>query len=344
MNHPHLLQKMAPARARAAASEYLCSLITGEAASSTGANDLAALPPEERTPRALIEAITPGERATVPWFVRSALADVLGPATQLLARRFPLPFHRQFCQLIPVEDFRATDVLFAADAFKVEPLSESYEIKTTVASDATFEATSIQPRTVARVVKISRELIHADTRLGYFSTAASALLRAAYQHEASAVFTLLESGATLPDGDPWFDATNSVSAASVPTTLEAALGALASQSIDGECLDLQPGALVIPATWGIQASDILADVLVGMGRGSLQVFRSGRVTAGYLFADPAVAPAVGLAGFDEVLPLLDTRRGPSGSAADSGLEIRVRHDYGTAPLSRRGIVKMTITA
>ena len=71
----------------------------------------------------------------------------------------------------------------------------------------------------------------------------------------------------------------------------------------------------------------------------IKIVTSNQVTSGFLMADPTVAPSLGLIGFGSMTPQVDLNPKPS---ARYGLQTRVEHNFAVAPLSRRGIVKLTV--
>ena len=111
---------------------------------------------------------------------------------------------------------------------------------------------------------------------------------------------------------------------------------------NGEFVDNTPAVLVVPASWVIRISDSLVDLALHLGK--LTIIRTGRVQSGYLFANPAAHPAIVLAGLNNDLqPELTVNTKPKMNL-DIGLELRVLHDFAAIPVSRLGIVKMSVTA
>lgn len=345
----HLLTRLAPGQAKKAVSQFLTRTVVPESVRSgeipsPACIDLESLPPEDRTLEQMVRALEPdvaGRSGQIPWTQRNALIDVLTPALKTLERTYPTPAHRAFCRLVPVTDYLSKTFVNGLDGLTLQQVHEHGEYPKITERMITAEIETGAVQTFGLILSLTRETLANDTASQFFGSAANALTGAAYRHEAGQVYGLLESGATLADGQPWFDASNSVSQASILGALTAGFELFAGQQFaSGEFTDAQPGVLVIPASWSIIASDIVSDILLSVGAGQLQVVKSGRISSGYIFANPVACPSIGLAGFLGVRPQLELNNRLRLESND-GLQLKVRHEYCPIPLSRVGIVKMT---
>jgi hypothetical protein len=86
----------------------------------------------------------------------------------------------------------------------------------------------------------------------------------------------------------------------------------------------------------------LSDILVNIAANGLRVLKSGRITSAYLFANPAECPSLGLAGFGDIRPAIELNNRIKLSS-NAGAELKVRHEYSAVPLSRVGVVKMSVS-
>jgi hypothetical protein len=226
--------------------------------------------------------------------------------------------------------------LTALDGLQVEEVIESGEFQDIRESTLDIEREVTTLKRYGSILSLTVESVTNDLS-GVFARSADGLIAACYRKEASAVYGALENGATLNDGQAWFDSTNSITSASVAAALADGLEALAGQTYsDGELVDAQPSVILVPAGWDVTSSVELANLAA---RG-IRILTSGRVTSGFIFADPARTPALGLAGFS-LTPTIDLNNRRS---AAYGLQLRVEHQFSVVPLSRRGIVKMTVSA
>lgn len=337
-----LLAKLAPATQERVIREYLTEVLSGKPAAGAhpGVADIKALAAHERSFGGIIRSMARG-KGQMPALARTLLSSILDPALVELSKQYPLPVHRAFCAVQPVTNFLEQSFIGGFDALTVDPLNELSEFPVTSSDDISFELERGTVTQFGRVLRIPRRDVVNDGNGLFFKNAGAALLAAAYRREATALYGLLESGATLRDGQPWFDAINS-------TTQQNALGALekgfelfaAQRYANGEYADNTPAVLVIPAEWVITVSNVITDILLNITR--LTVIKTGRVTSGYLFANPAAHPAVVLAGLSQdVMPTIETNTKPDMSL-DVGLELRISHSFGVVPVSRLGIVKMSV--
>jgi hypothetical protein len=345
----HLLTRLAPSTATRAAQQFLTRQIAPTHAETPlpAVLDLEALPTEERTLQQMVEALNPADShraGQIPWTQRTALVDVLTPALNVLERSYPQPAHRAFTQIVPVMNFREQTFITGLDGLTLSVVPEHGEYQRVNERSIGVEIETAAMKVYGLILTLSRETLTNDSASRFFASAANALTGAAYRHEIGTVYGLLESNPNMADGQPWFDSSNSVTKPSILGALESGFSLFAGQQFQsGEYVDCQPGVLVVPASWSIMASDILSDILLSVGTGRLQIIKSGRISSAYLFANPAECPSIGLAGFGEVRPSVElNNRIPLNSNA--GLELKIRHEYAAVPLSRVGVVKMSLTS
>lgn len=337
----HFLTRLPPAVARRAAAQFVQEQVTGMATKNADPAllDIRSLDDGERSLEALVRAISPdehGRSSPTPWYTRSGLTDLLGPALTVVTREFPAPDHRAFCRILPARNYMEQKFLTALDGLQVEEVIEGGEFEDIRESTLDIEHETTTIKRFGSILSLTVESITNDLS-GVFARSADGLIAACYRKEASAVYGALENGATLNDGQAWFDSSNTVTSASVTAALADGLEALAGQTYgDGELVDAQPSVVVVPAGWDVNSSIELSNL---SARG-IRILTSGRVSSGFVFADPARTPALGLAGFS-LTPTIDLNNRRS---AAYGLQMRVEHAFSVVPLSRRGIVKMSLSS
>jgi hypothetical protein len=337
----HYLQRLPGAVAKRAAAQFVQEQVTGMALANADPvlSDLRSLADEDRTLEQLVRAISPdesGRSSPTPWYTRSGLSDLLGPALTVVSREFPTPDHRAFCRILPARNYMEQKYLTALDGLQVEEVIETGEFQDVRESTLGIEHETTIIKRFGSILSLTVESITNDLS-GVFARSADGLIAACYRKEASAVYGALENGATLNDGQAWFDSTNSITSASVAAALADGLEALAGQTYgDGELVDAQPSVILVPAGWDVTSSIELANLAA---RG-IRILTSGRVTSGFIFADPARTPALGLAGFG-LTPTIDLNNRRS---AAYGLQMRVEHAFSVVPLSRRGVVRMSLSS
>lgn len=344
-----LLNRLAPAARERVLREYIAELVTGKATDNPhpGVADMRSLPVDQRTLGAILQGIESGGRTSpqLPQLSRALLSDVLDPALIGLAKQYPAPVHRAFVGVQVVPNYREQSFIGSFDGLEVSPVGELGAIPVTLSDSISFELERGSVKQHGRILRIPRRDVINDSAGVFFRNAGNALIAAAYRAETSAVFDLLENGATLRDGQAWFDSSNSVSGVSVLAAIENGFELFASQKFaSGEYADVVPAVLVIPPDWSFHIGDTISDILLNLANGGLRVIKSGRVTSGYLFSAPEVYPSVVLAGLTPNLqPVIDTNPRPKMNL-DVGLEVRVLHSFAAVPVSRIGVVKMTKSA
>ncbi len=289
----------------------------------------------------LVEAIEPGAGH---WWTRGAFHDVSTAAVQTLARVAPPPVHRAFLTIVQAEDFRDQTVMFGFHGVKLEEAGESGETRIYGADAGISDSATGRVVNYAAAVAVYRSQIINDKRIQFLSRIGESLLASSYRKEAELIYGTLEDNPNLSDGAPWFDASNTASSGSVLQGLIDGFERFASQTLpDGSMMNAQPSVLVVPPGWHIRASDVIADILLNVGR--LTVIKSGSVANGYLFASPAECPVYGLLGFQPgAVPEIRVQRRPrSGFLTDMELMVKTNHPIAPLPLSRLGVVKIEVT-
>ena len=307
------------------------------------AADLAALTGRHFAADEIVQAIDP--TGTAPWYARSAFHDFSTQAAQSLARAVPPPSHRAFMAMVPAADFKATTVKFGFYGAALQEVNESGEYRIYRADAGESETAVGNVTNYGCAVGVYREELINDRSLGFLGRLGEGLVGSAYRHEAALAYATIEGNPNLADGQPWFDTTNSVAA---PSLLQALVDGFAlfyeAALPNGDLLNATPAVLVIPPRWSIQAAEVLTDILLNVGR--LTVIKSGAVSSAYLFANPAEFPAVALLALNAGgIPELAVQPRPrSGFLSDMESLTRVTHPVAALPLSRLGVVKMTVEA
>jgi hypothetical protein len=339
--HPaaHFLTRISPNQARRAVEQLLTERMTGKPV--PGANpaleDLRSLPADATRLSSLIEAMFPDSKRSspTPWHLRSGFTDLLDPAIRVVSREFPAPEHRTFTRMLEARNYLPNQFIVGIDGMIVEKIgSEGGEFHNIREVDLDIETGTTQLDRWGAILSLTVESIENDDS-GLFARSTEGLVAACYRREATGVYSVLESSPTLADGAPWWNSSNEVSASAIDAdAIAQALEVLANQKFsDGEYLDAAPVVLVLPASAKIAAGSVLEDMK------SLKIIKTGRVSKAYLFADPTRAPAIGLAGFGDMIPTIDTNPRPS---RQYGLQLRAEHQFSVLPLSRKGVVRISV--
>ena len=335
----HFLTRIPQAQARQAAQMLIADQMGYTPPLSTPAfEDLRSLPQDTQRLSTLVEALSPesvNRSSPTPWYARSGLADLLNPAINVVSREYPAPEHRAFCRTLQARNFLPNRFLMGLDGFHVERVIEHGELVDIREADLDIEVEETQLSRWGAILSLTVESI-ANDDAGLFARSAEAMLAACYRREASDVFSTLESSPNLADGRSWFDSTNHLTVSAIDAAaLASGLELLASQKFtDGEYLDAKPSVLVIPANVSITAGSVLQELQ------GLPIIKTARVESAYIFADPARTPAVALVGLDPVMaPTIEIN--PRRSARFCR-QLSVEHKFSVLPLSRRGIVKISV--
>lgn len=258
----------------------------------------------------------------------------------------------QWCGIGSVTDFRPHYRYRMGFFNRLDPVQQNGEFRNQSVPDAEREIQ--QASTVGNIINLSRQALVNDD-LSAFDRLAGLLGRAArLSVEIDALAVLTDSTAVLSDGKVIFhaDHDNLASDGGVPTVQRLADAAdLMGEQMDpegNEILDLQPAVFLGPRGLARDAQVIneaqfspeaANSSTPNKSRGLFRnVVGTSRMsgTAWYVFADPAVAPAVEVAFLNGVQePYMEMREG---FRAD-GVEWKVRLDYGVAPVDYRPAVR-----
>lgn len=245
-----------------------------------------------------------------------------------------------------LSDFKVSTSIRLGGLGMLEELSETGEI---VASSRDEEGETIQLRTFARRLDLSRRLLVNDD-LGLFGDAARALGEAAAATEAQLMVDQLTGTATLSDGQPLFHASRgnivAPSADLIDTLADARLALRQQRTIDGTSpIQATPKFVVCGPEMETALERALAAITpatvenVNPFAGRLQLLVEPRLTGTdfYVAAEPAQAAAF-------VIAHLGAAPGPQVQRQDAwntlGVSFRCWLDVGTGFAGWRGIVKV----
>lgn len=279
------------------------------------------------------------------WWNRPLFFDLTTWVIQILARSMPAPTHREFLTIITAADYRPTEVSFGFYGAELGPVNENDVYPVNYPENGQSERLISQISDFGVIVPVQREEFIRDRKVGFLGRLTEALVGSAYRKEATLVYQALEANANLTDGQAWFDGSNTATGNSEAAALVAGFNVLAEQTLpNGGLLNARPAVLLIPAGWSIRADEMPIDFHTATR--PITVMRSGAVSAAYLFADPSEFPSLGLLALNpEATPEVITEKRPkSGFGADVDLIVKIRHSMAVVPISRRGIVKMEISA
>lgn len=262
----------------------------------------------------------------------------------------------QFCKKDTVPDFRAAPRYRMGSFSTLDVVAENGEYKNKEIPDGA--KTTISTETRGNIIGVSRQLLINDD-MGALADLLTRFARAAKLTIESQVYALLAQnsglGPTMSDSQPFFHSTrgnvNGTGSALSVAGLDADRVIMASQKdLSGnEYLDLRPFVLLVPASLGGTARVMnssqydpdaanklqLPNRVNGLFRNVVDTARlSG--TRRYMFADPAVAPAIVVAFLEGQgeSPYLETQ---DGWRVD-GVEFKVRHDFRVNAFDPKGAV------
>ncbi|MFM2007629.1 MAG: hypothetical protein RLZZ09_3284 [Pseudomonadota bacterium] len=271
---------------------------------------------------------------------RAEFIDIVSGAATALVSNHPRPVWRDLLREVVAPDFKSFDILNAIFCPRLEEIAEHQEYSTANLSSALLFAQSAIVKKYGVVMPIDRVTVINDRSLGFLADMVNAMVAAAYRREGDAVFAALNDNANLSDGSPWFTAENSVLTPSVAAAILSGMEALRSQAYpDGQLAHLEPFALVVPAGWYVTMDELNADFL---GRPPL-IIRSAALTDGFVFADPQFAPTMALMSLvPGATPEVTSTQQGKHDYRDLHAIMKVRHEFAIAPLSRTGVVRMSV--
>ena len=327
--------------ARAMATPATAERVKMCAGLTPAAADLAVLSGHHPDMAEVVQAIDPSGAS--PWYARAAFHDIGTQAVQTIARAVPPPRHRAFMALLQAADFKTHTAKFGFYGASLQEVGElgEYPVYSPDAGQTDTAAGSVV--NYGASVAVYRQSLINDRRLGFLGRLSEALTGSAYRKEAALAYAAIEGNLNLGDGAAWFDATNSTTAPSVLQALVNGFELFHKQALpNGELLNAAPGVLVVPPTWSIQAGEVITDILLSLN--NLVVIKSGAVSSGYLFANPGEFPALALLHLQtDGLPEVRVQRRPrAGFITDMELLTTASHPVAILPLSRLGVVKMSV--
>lgn len=203
-----------------------------------------------------------------------------------------------------LRDFKPAASVWVGELGRLERITEAGEIKHTTISEG---GESLKLATYARGINLSRELLVNDD-VNLLGDLTAAFGRAAAQTEADILVDLVTSNPAMADGDPVFDADRgnigTPGDLSITTLSAARLAMRKRTGRDGtNYINVTPKFLVLSPELETTAEQLLAQIAaitvdtVNPWTGKLTPLVDPRLPEGtfYLFADPAVAPALQVA-------------------------------------------------
>lgn len=274
---------------------------------------------------------------------RAEFAGIVSDAATVLSSNHPRPVWRAILREVLATDFNGTDVLSSMFSPGLEAISEGGKYRAAEVSNGLLFVERAKIKKYGRILPISREFAINDRSLGFLADMSGSLIAAAYRREGDEVFGSLVANANLADGSPWFNDSNSVSAASVPTAIADGISALRSQAYpDGQTGYLDPFAIVLPAAWNLSAADMPAEFLAKPPL----IIHSATISDAYVIADPDFNPTVALLTMSPgAIPEVSSSTNAGHSfQVDTYATMKIRHDFAVVPLSRTGIIRTSVTA
>jgi hypothetical protein len=290
------------------------------------------------------EAMGWGDREVLAYATSEHLAEVMTVnANSIIMARAPelqrIPI--RLSRAVSLPDFKPVSVgTLTLDAALPEP---DQKLREWAAVKPTVSAGYLQAGMSPLRIRFSEILITNDDTESMARTIEAALL-AASQNETRMFCRLLTDNVELPDGDPWFNASNTaLGSIASDSALAAAMQRMREQTVNGAPADFRPRYWLVPSSQEFNALDAVKTVSVD--KPIVEVIPSAFLpsgTGGYLFADPAAWPAVArgtLRGSNGV----SLRFSPGSpneveSARDAILE--GMHNVGFAPVSRLGVIRI----
>lgn len=263
---------------------------------------------------------------------------------------------RRFCSIGSVSDFRQAERLRLGSLSRLDKVLETGEFKNKAISDAEKEV--IRAFEYGNIINLSRTAIINDS-LDAFGRLPMMLGRAAARSIEVDVFAMFAensgNGPTMVDGNPLFHSShsniNTTGSALSVEGLDADRVKMAQQKEkDGnDFLDLRPSVLLVPIGLGGTARVIIGAEYDPDTANKLQrpnkvrglvsdIVDSPRLsgTVRYLLASPSVEPVFEVAFLNgNQTPYMESMEGWK----QSGIEWKIRLDYGVGAIGYRGIVR-----
>lgn len=263
---------------------------------------------------------------------------------------------RRFCAIGSVSDFRQAERLRLGSLSRLDKVNELGEFKNKAISDAEKEV--IRAFEYGNIINLSRKAIINDS-LDAFGRLPAMLGRAAARSIEVDVYAMFAensgNGPTMNDGQPLFHSThaniNTTGSALSVEGIDADRVVMAQQKDkdQNDFLDLRPAVLLVPIGLGGTARVIndaqydpdtsnklqRPNKVRGLFRDVVDTPRlSGTVR--YLLADPSIEPVFEVAFLNgNQTPYMESMEGWK----QSGIEWKIRLDYGVGAIGYRGIVR-----
>lgn len=248
-----------------------------------------------------------------------------------------------------LRDFKPASSVWLGELGRLEKITEAGEITHTTISEG---GETLKLATYARAINLSRELLVNDD-VNLLGDLTAAFGRAAAQTEADILIALLTGNPTMADGDAVFDVDRgnigTPGALSITTLSAARLAMRKRTGRDGTTfINVQPKFLVIPPELETTAEQLLTEIAaatvdsVNPWTGKLVPLIEPRLPDGtfYLFADPAVAPAMQYAYLAGAEGVQVQRRDMWDQL---GVGYRAWLDFGAGWLDWRGVQRVSAT-
>lgn len=254
---------------------------------------------------------------------KSAIAEAVRVITVESERPRDLS-HRAIARQISVKDFRSGTVP-RCDPVALAELDSIGAVPSIPASVAEAELSNM--RSLGGIVLLTRQsIVNAEWSL--LADLIEELRQAAYRAEADAIFGLLASNPSLPDGVALFDSSrgNIASTGGAPstTTLASSIAALSAMTVNGIRLNLRPWGIVAPVELAMVLAELMESGANRLLEGGFFVSPALTGTAWYLIPDPSQRPVLGLVHVGTATePVVDTKEG----FRSDGVGIRCRHSF-----------------
>jgi len=256
---------------------------------------------------------------------------------------------RNIADVSSVPDFKQNKRILLGSFSDLETISEGGEYTSGTLGE---EYSTITAETKGRMISLTRQMIINDD-LGGLMRNTSKLARAASRAVGNDVYNVINNNANMDDGNPIFGTAHNnlagTGAAISVSTIGAGKKAMRTQMdpSGNDYLDIRAKTLLVPASLEDEALTFVASETdysqanskkPNIHRNTLDVVSEVRLdaastTAWYLVADQMVAPLIEVAFLDgQETPYLEAENG----FTIDGVRLKVRLDYGVAPIEYRG--------
>jgi len=264
------------------------------------------------------------------------LAQGAAPAT--LATFAQAAEHRAYCDIVSVTSYRPESIrALEGDALPLEPLQELQRMRASVLFPGAPGPADVALRTYGRVVGVSRQLVF-NGDLAHVLRSLKNVAATAARQEAAMLANTMETGITMGDGQPMFDAQfkNVHAAALDAAALGKAIELLRTQpTSSGQPAGLSARHLVVAPDLEFSARRLVHESGVQIEVQALAGLSAGRW---FLLAAPDVSPVIGLLQLEGSRSPIRVEQLNYIFESDV-LPIRITADLGCTWLRRTGVVK-----